>query len=79
MSVKKARNGTGERLHKQYRTETKEVVLAPQKVWVLVPHFIWDRYVYTFTVPCPKMVSTVPKMCRAVPIYERVYTLTPTA
>ena len=38
-----------------------------------MPHYIWDRYV-TFThrklgVPCLKIVSTVPKIWGAVPIF----------
>ena len=48
-----------------------EVVSAPLKLWALVPHNIWDRYVYTskLGVPCPKIVSTVPKIWRTVPIF----------
>ena len=34
----------------------REVVSAPLKFWALVPHCIWDRYVYT-----SKIGSTVPK------------------
>ena len=33
----------------------REVVSAPLKFWALVPHYIWDRYVYT-----SKIVSAVP-------------------
>ena len=33
----------------------REVVLAPLKFWALVPHYIWDRYVYT-----SKIVSAMP-------------------
>ena len=47
---KKAWNGTGEHLH-----ECKSRS-APQTFWALVPHFIWDRYVYTL-----KIWSAVPK------------------
>ena len=49
----------------------QEVVSATLKFWALVPHLMWDRYVYTskLEVPCLKIVSTVPKIWRAVPIF----------
>ncbi len=36
-----------------------EVVSAPLKNWALVPHFFWDRYVYTSIIG-----SAVPKNCQ---------------
>ena len=35
----------------------------------LVPHYMWDRYVYTLGVPCLKIVSKVQKIWRALPIF----------
>ena len=37
------------------RDYLREVVSAPLKFWALVPHYIWDRYVYT-----SKIGSAVP-------------------
>ena len=47
-----------------------EVDSAPLKFWAPVPHYVWDRYVYSpkLRVPCLKIVSMVPKFgvpCRA--------------
>ena len=40
-----------------------EVDSAPLKFWAPVPHYVWDRYVYSpkLRVPCLKIVSTAPK------------------
>ena len=36
-----------------------------------MPHYIWDRFVYTWKIgiACLKIVSTVPKIWRAVPVF----------
>ena len=52
------------------RDYLREVVSAPLKFWALVPHYIWDRYVYTLKIgsACLKIVSTVSKIWRVMPI-----------
>ena len=37
------------------RDYLREVVSAPLQFWALVPHYMWDRYVYT-----SKLGSAVP-------------------